>query len=520
MGNLAQATVQAEQKTVPGHPQGMPLHGGILQHAAILPAITQVHSGILQRCSGGIECAECREKRLEREGMMQRAAVSAAPVNGVPPIVHEVLGSPGQPLDAGTRAFMEPRFGYDFSQVRVHAAVPVAIQAKLTVNKPGDKYEQEADQVAEQVMRMPIKENEPETSVPGRAQGVRIHQMNIQSEELHRQSEEDEELPEELDEDEELPEELDEDEELQEQPIEEGTLQAKESPGQIPSVSPGLQTRINSTGGGGQRLPDSVRTFMEPRFNHDFSQVRVHTDNEASSSAQQLNARAYTLGQHIYFDQDQYQPNSLSGRHLLAHELTHVIQQQSDSSVVQRRNRKKHRRLGTHRSTKKHLLKRKKRVPKKRPPVSRKITLITFNGSQVELFGSHPYKARAVSGLMPNHPKAKGVDYTPPKYQNMPDVGPIPEGDYYINPSEVETRPPGTFDPVSWGYYRTRLHEKLFTRIGRWFTSRTGGFYLHQDANHNGTAGCIGIWTAVDNKKIHSWIRKNSAEIPVEVRYP
>ncbi|HLI88385.1 MAG TPA: DUF4157 domain-containing protein, partial [Ktedonobacteraceae bacterium] len=53
--------------------------------------------------------------------MLQRAAINAAPVNGVPPIVHDVLNSSGQPLDVGTRAFMEPRFGFDFSRVRVHA---------------------------------------------------------------------------------------------------------------------------------------------------------------------------------------------------------------------------------------------------------------------------------------------------------------------------------------------------------------------------------------------------------------
>ncbi len=116
----AQHKTMAGQKIATGHPQGMPLHGSILQRAAVIPAITPVHSGILQRCSGGVECEECRQKRLEREGMLQRAAVSAALVNDVPPIVHEVLSSPGQPLGAGTRAFMEPRFGYDFSHVRVH----------------------------------------------------------------------------------------------------------------------------------------------------------------------------------------------------------------------------------------------------------------------------------------------------------------------------------------------------------------------------------------------------------------
>jgi hypothetical protein len=83
------------------------------------------YSAVLQRkCScgqhtaAGGECAECRQKR---EGMLQRAAINSAPTNRVPPIVHDVLNSPGQPLDAQTRGFMEPRFGHDFSQVRVHS---------------------------------------------------------------------------------------------------------------------------------------------------------------------------------------------------------------------------------------------------------------------------------------------------------------------------------------------------------------------------------------------------------------
>lgn len=77
--------------------------------------------------AAGGECAECRSKL---EGMIQRAAVSTAPANSVPPIVHDVLGSSGQPLDTAIRAFMEPRFGHDFSQVRVHADAKAAESAQ------------------------------------------------------------------------------------------------------------------------------------------------------------------------------------------------------------------------------------------------------------------------------------------------------------------------------------------------------------------------------------------------------
>ena len=79
--------------------------------------LTSVTHGVLQRCSNGVECEECRKKR---EATLQRAAVNASPTNGVPPIVHDVLRSPGQSLDGGTRTFMESRFGHDFSGVRVH----------------------------------------------------------------------------------------------------------------------------------------------------------------------------------------------------------------------------------------------------------------------------------------------------------------------------------------------------------------------------------------------------------------
>src|SRR5947209_20554201 len=95
---------------------------------------TSTTIGLLQRkCAcgqhtiGGSECEECRQKR---EGTLQRAAVNTAPTSSVPPIVHDVLASPGRSLDAGTRAFMEPRFGQDFSGVRVHTDERAAESAR------------------------------------------------------------------------------------------------------------------------------------------------------------------------------------------------------------------------------------------------------------------------------------------------------------------------------------------------------------------------------------------------------
>jgi hypothetical protein len=77
----------------------------------------------------------------------------------------------------------------------------------------------------------------------------------------------------------------------------------------------------------GQPLNAATRAFFEPRFGHDFSQVRVHADAHAAESARMLNAQAYTLGSDIVFDRDRYAPQTNEGRHLIAHELSHVIQQ-------------------------------------------------------------------------------------------------------------------------------------------------------------------------------------------------
>lgn len=199
------------------------------------------------------------------------------------------------------------------------------LQAKFTVGQPNDKYEQEADRVADQVMRMPapkmqreINELDEDELEQGKIQtkplGSTITPV-IQrlcagcEEELQRQPEN----------------------EVEEE--EEESLQAKEIPGQTPEVSNELEGTINSLRGGGQPLSNSAREYMEPRFGHDFSQVRVHTDSKANSVARSINARAFTLGQDIVFSSGQYVPGSSKGQHLLAHELTHVIQQKNTSGL-------------------------------------------------------------------------------------------------------------------------------------------------------------------------------------------
>jgi hypothetical protein len=80
---------------------------------------------------------------------------------------------------------------------------------------------------------------------------------------------------------------------------------------------------------GGRPLEPEVRTYLEARLGHDFSDVRVHDDSTAAASASAVNAHAYTVGSNIVFQRDQYDPSSAAGKTTLAHELTHVVQQRS-----------------------------------------------------------------------------------------------------------------------------------------------------------------------------------------------
>ncbi|RAQ94208.1 eCIS core domain-containing protein [Thermogemmatispora tikiterensis] len=88
---------------------------------------------------------------------------------------------------------------------------------------------------------------------------------------------------------------------------------------------PGADTILSNAEG--QPLDTAVRAFMEPRFGHDFSKIRVHADQSSNAVAIALEARAFTLGQHIYFGAGAYQPDSPTGRATLAHELAHSVQQ-------------------------------------------------------------------------------------------------------------------------------------------------------------------------------------------------
>lgn len=236
---------------------------------------------------------------------------------------------------------------------------PSPIQAKLKVGKPGDRYEQEADKMADQVVQH-LSETSPASPPPVNGGNISsIGSSHTQTkcaecakEEQLQKREGEEELAtkgEELqrkpifDSGTDPPE-----ENIQRKPIFESegdtptSLQRKcskcgketqETPIQAKSQnSPrnptsSLQSRLNASKGKGRPLSNDVRNSMESSFGSDFSKVRVHTSSEAVQMSQELGAQAFTHGSDIYFSKGKYNTNSDKGKHLLAHELTHTVQQ-------------------------------------------------------------------------------------------------------------------------------------------------------------------------------------------------
>jgi hypothetical protein len=186
------------------------------------------------------------------------------------------------------------------------------IQPRPTIGSADDAYEEEADRVAEQVMRMPDprlqRQIEPEEEEEEEEEEVlqpkRLAEQITPL--IQRQAEpEDEE--------------------------EEGIIQTKRAGGPTRQISPSLAAQIHALGGRGRPLTQSERGFFEPRFGRSLSRVRIHTDARAAKTAQALKARALTAGRNVVFGASAYVPETMSGQHLLAHELTHVAQQPADN---------------------------------------------------------------------------------------------------------------------------------------------------------------------------------------------
>jgi hypothetical protein len=202
------------------------------------------------------------------------------------------------------------------------------LQAKLKVSQPNDKYEQEADRIANLVMQMPEPEVLRQPEEEEEEELIQSKPLVEQITPLVQRQIEEEEEEEEL-----LQTKLETDAkhsvQRQAEEEEEEFLQTKKGAGHGGAVNSDVEARINKLKGGGKPLSASARAFFEPRFGQGFSQVRVHTDTGAAELAGVFKARAFTLGQNVIFGAGQYIPESPAGRRLIAHELTHVLQQTS-----------------------------------------------------------------------------------------------------------------------------------------------------------------------------------------------
>jgi len=186
------------------------------------------------------------------------------------------------------------RLAHDFGRVPVYARAPMEIQTKLKVNAPGDIYEQEADRIADRVMRKPDALIQRVCSCRGSSTTA---EECVECKKEH-----------------------------------EGTLQraaVQSAPsGSAPQI---VQDVLQSSG---QPLDAHIRALFEPRFGYSFSHVRIHTNSRAAESARAVNALAYTVGRDVVMGAGQYSPGTTEGRRLLAHELTHVVQQSVDANPL------------------------------------------------------------------------------------------------------------------------------------------------------------------------------------------
>ncbi|MBH8575833.1 DUF4157 domain-containing protein [Nostocaceae cyanobacterium CENA369] len=165
---------------------------------------------------------------------------------------------------------------------------PPRLQMKLTIGQPGDKYEQEADKVAADVVQ---QINAPQS-------------VSVQ------------------------PQKQPEEEELRKKPI----VQRLSDEGEM-GATPDLEASIQRTRGSGQPLAETIREPMEQAFGANFSGVKIHTGADSDRMNKSIQAKAFTTGQDVFFREGAYDPGSRGGQELIAHELTHVVQQTGSGKV-------------------------------------------------------------------------------------------------------------------------------------------------------------------------------------------
>lgn len=200
------------------------------------------------------------------------------------------------------------------------APKPFFVQRKLTVGAPNDHFEKQADHVADRVVQRTSKP--PAPAPPASITPVKPEPLQLKEEEVPATEEK-----------------------IQRKPIfdsmgdppDDHIQRKSDAPAEAPS---NVEQRLKSTKGSGTPLPADTKTEMESSIGADFSGVRVHTGKEAAALSNDLQAQAFTHGNDIYFNEGKFDATSSSGRHLLAHELTHTVQQgaaiQKKPEVIQR----------------------------------------------------------------------------------------------------------------------------------------------------------------------------------------
>jgi hypothetical protein len=366
-------------------------------------------------------------------------------------------------------------------------------QAKLSVNEPGDKYEREADSVANAVVNQsakpaPVQQKQAATKEEKKEINKKDQPVN------------------------------DEEKKKKIKPV-----QAKQD-GPANTASPQVSSKIENSSGKGNSLPPKTLHEMNSSFGVDFSGVNVHDDNEAINMNKELNAQAFTHGRDIYFNQGKYNPDNREGKFLLAHELTHVVQQGEYYNIQKKDDKNK----------------KKQKLPQ---------NFICYTGGHsgiVSVFknGVLIFSGDAVSGQ-------------PGSKQNEKGSGPTPDGVYVVHPqktnSPVDKGQGGTCaaNAISSGYQELSSNEKFtcdhpshyctescaespvnhcFTPVGCWGTKRIkiegsaqvvaddgkritrSGFYFHGGNPSNlASSGCIKV---LDNN-FFTKARELKGSIPV-----
>ena len=229
------------------------------------------------------------------------------------------------------------------------------VQAKYTVGEPGDKYEVEADQMADKVVNQAFACSNGFLAPASSSFVQRRSEVSVQEKPLaesitpfiQKQEDKEEELPvqkQEIKEDEQVQKKPLEEEKEELMPVQKQTLKEDERiqkqavgdekkelmpKADIPVMEPNQETenKIKNSEGSGNQMSTEVQTQMESGFGTDFGGVKIHSDQTAVELNKKLGAQAFTVGNDIYFNSDKYQPQTHTGKHLLAHELTHTVQQ-------------------------------------------------------------------------------------------------------------------------------------------------------------------------------------------------